>query len=150
MGVVIDHVAVVGINIIINTYDIGFTDNGEVIGKLGSVGGWIVLNDGPIFAPERTTGFIGIACGDMRDHFVVDCFRNTHCEIWFCYHNIFASKLSSRVCRSRVHRSSLRYFQPPSASSTTILPCCILSATRKAACRDAPQDGPAKMPSWSL
>src|SRR5690348_11671795 len=112
---------------------------------LGSVSGWIVLDHLAADAAERTTGFIRVALDDTSYHFFIDRLRNTHDKR--CYHNIFASRSSSSSSNSRVHKSSLRYFQPPSARMTTILPCCILAATRNAACSTAPQDGPAKIPS---
>ncbi len=40
-----------------------------------------------------------------------------------------------------------RYFQPPSGKSVTIVPRSIDAATRAAATRIAPHDGPAKIPS---
>src|SRR5436309_7042180 len=86
----------------------------------------------------------------MRQYLFEHVTGDTHDERFIGYHNIFASKSSSRSSSSRVHKSSLKYFQPPSARMTTILPRSKLSATRNAACRAAPHDGPAKMPSWSL
>src|SRR6185312_13287098 len=96
---------------------------------------------------QSTTGLVGVTSYDMSNHLCIDRLRYMQNEAIFSYHNIFASKSSSSSLSSRVHRSSLRYFQPPSARTTTILPCSMLDAMRKAACSDAPQDGPAKMPS---
>src|SRR5579884_2505647 len=112
---------------------------------LGSVGGWIVFDYLSTDAAKRTAGFTRVALDDTGHHFLIDRLRNTHDKR--CYHNIFASRSSSSSSSSRVHRSSLRYFQPPSARMTTILPRCMLAATRNAACNAAPQDGPAKIPS---
>src|SRR5260370_20047728 len=123
---------------------------GEIILVFGSIGGRVVFDYLAIFASQQTTGLVGIACNNVRDHLLVHCRRNMHNKTSAGHHNSFASKSSSSSANSRVHRSSLRYFQPPSARITTILPCSMLAATRSAACSTAPHDGPAKMPSWSF
>src|SRR6266516_27504 len=147
---IVDHVAVVRVDVVIDAHDIGLADNREIVRLLSGVGGRIVFDDRPILATERATGLVGIACDDMGLHLVVDRCGDTHNKTCFSYHNTFASNSPSSSRRLRVHRSSLRYFQPPSARMATILPCSMLSAIRRAACRDAPQEGPAKIPSWSL
>src|SRR5690348_6241808 len=116
---------------------------------LGSIGGWVVFHHLTVFACQQPAGFVGIASDDVRQHVGVHRPGDAHykgCFRFLRYHNNFASRSSSSVSRSRVHRSSLRYFQPPSARMTTILLRSMLDATRSA----APQDGPAKMPSWSF
>src|SRR4051794_29153481 len=55
-----------------------------------------------------------------------------------------ASRISSK---SVVYVPAERYFQPPSGSRATIVPERILRASRAAATRTAPHDGPPKMPS---
>src|SRR5258708_4375745 len=147
MGMIINHIAIILINIIINAYHIGFADNREIIGELGGIRRWIILDHQFTLTTKRSTGFVRITSHDMRNHLAIKSFGNTYNKTSFSYHKIFASKSSSSVSNSRVHRSSLRYFHPPSARIVTILPRSILAATRIAACRDAPQEGPAKMPS---
>src|SRR5690242_4716121 len=115
----------------------------------GSIGSRIMLDDTLSHAAQRATGFVGIARNDMLYHLLVDCLWNMN-DKTFSYHNNFASKLSSTLSRFMVQRSSLRYFHPPSASRVTILQRSILLAIRSAAWSDAPQEGPAKMPSWSF
>src|SRR5581483_4335532 len=150
VGVVVDHLAVVFFDVVEDVEQVVGGDDGEVVGLLGGVGGRIVLDYPTIFAAQRAAGFIGIARYDMRGHLIVQCPGDTHDKGCVIYHNNTASKSSSSCSISRVHRSSLRYFQPPSARITTILPRSMLAATRRAACRAAPHDGPAKMPSWSF
>src|SRR5260370_25984873 len=123
---------------------------GEIILVFGSIGGRVVFDYLAIFASQQTTGLVGIACNNVRDHLLVHCRRNRHNKTSAGHHNSFASKSSSSSSNSRVHRSSLRYFQPPSARITTILPCSMLSATRRPACSTPPHDGPAKIPSSSF
>ena len=55
-----------------------------------------------------------------------------------------ASSISSRFVE---YVPADRYFQPPSGSSATIVPDSISAATRAAATRTAPHDGPPKIPS---
>src|SRR5258708_6973224 len=147
MRMVIDHCTIIIVDIIVNPHQVGFTDNREIVGMLGGVGGRIVFDDKGINAADGSAALVGIGHGDMGEHFRVGSAGNTYNKCFTCYHNNLASNSSSTVSRSRVQRSSLRYFQPPSARMTTILPCSRLDATRKAACKAAPQDGPAKIPS---
>src|SRR5579863_4271611 len=120
---------------------------GEIVGMLGGISGRVVFDDLTILARQHTTGFVGIARDDVCQHIGIHRRGNTYFKRRFIYHNSLASKSSSSSPSSRVQRSSLRYFQPPSAKMTTIFPCSILAPTRKAACNAAPQDGPAKIPS---
>src|ERR1051326_7032919 len=92
---VIDHIAIVGIDIIINTHDIGLADDGEIIGMLGGIGGGIVLDGYAVNATESAASFIGIARDDMGKHLVIHRFRNTHHKTVLSYHKIFASNVSS-------------------------------------------------------
>ena len=64
-------------------------------------------------------------------------------------HHQFTPPSSDVPCRrSRVvNVPADRYFQPPSGSSATIVPPPSSRASRAAATRTAPHDGPAKMPS---
>src|ERR1700730_4891853 len=117
---------------------------------LGGVGGRVVVDYLTVFACQQAAGFVGVARCHMCQHLFIHPTGNTHDKWFAAYHKILASKSSSSSSSARVHKSSLRYFQPPSARITTILPCSMLAATRRAAWRAAPQDGPAKMPSWSL
>src|SRR5579875_2773892 len=116
----------------------------------GSIGGWIVFYNQRINASQNSTALVRVGRGDMGEHLRVQSARNAHNKRITCYHNNLASNSSSRLSRLRVQRSSLRYFQPPSARITTILPRSRLDATRRAAWSAAPQEGPAKMPSWSF
>src|SRR4029078_12825697 len=59
------------------------------------------------------------------------------------------SRSASISSRSRVKVPALRYFQPPSGSSATIVPDVIRWASRAAATSTAPQNGPPKIPSRS-
>src|SRR5215467_15863259 len=144
------HLAIVLFDIQVDAQQVLRVNLGEIIFVCGSIGGGVVLDYLAVFASQQTTGFIGIACNNVRDHLLVHCRRDTHNKTCAGHHNSFASKSPSSSSNSRVHRSSLRYFQPPSARITTILPCSMLAATRSAACSTAPHDGPAKMPSWSF
>src|SRR5260221_10693934 len=117
---------------------------------LGSISSWVMLHDLTTTVTKGTTTFIWITLHNMGKHGLIDSIGNMYyetCIYSMNYHNSFASNSSSSLLMSRVHRSSLRYFQPPSARMTTILPLSIFSATRIAACKAAPQDGPAKIPS---
>src|SRR5579859_7134502 len=105
------------------------------------VGGGIIFEDLAILACQKPTGFVGISRLNMCHHLLVHVAGDTHYKGFKGYHKIFASKISSSSSSSRVHKSSLRYFQPPSARMTTILPRSKLSAARNAACRAAPHDG---------
>src|SRR5438132_13190619 len=117
----------------------------------GGIDGRVVFDYATIFACQQAAGFVGVTGHHVGQHLIVHCPGDTHDKLFITgYHRILASKSSSSSSRSRVHKSSLRYFQPASARMTTILPCSKLSAARNAACRAAPHDGPAKMPSWSL
>jgi hypothetical protein len=42
--VIIDHLTVVGVDVIENTHQIGLSNNREVVWMQGSIGGWIVLH----------------------------------------------------------------------------------------------------------
>src|SRR6266480_6990332 len=113
----------------------------------GSISGRVVFDYSAIFACQEAAGFVGVTGHHVRHHLIVHCPGDTHDKLFITgYHRILASKFSSSSSRSRVHKSSLRYFQPPSAKMTTILPRSKLEATRKAAWRAAPQEGPAKIP----
>src|SRR6266699_6860977 len=144
------HLAVVLFDIQVDAQQVLRVNLGEIIFVFGSVGGRVVLDHLSILASQQTAGLVGIARNNVRDHLLVHCRRDTHDKTSAGHHNSFASKSSSSSANSRVHRSSLRYFQPPSARITTILPCSMLAATRSAACSTAPHDGPAKMSSWSF
>src|SRR2546423_13646557 len=114
----------------------------------GSISGQVVFDYSTIFACQEAAGFVGVTGHHVRHHLIVHGPGDAHDKLFISgYHKILASKSSSSSSSSRVHRSSLRYFQPPSARMTTILPWSKLSAARNAACRAAPHDGPAKMPS---
>src|SRR6266700_2587121 len=45
MRMIIDHIAIVRINIIVNTYNVGFADNREIIRMFGSISGRIIFYD---------------------------------------------------------------------------------------------------------
>src|SRR5579875_1215285 len=128
---IIDHITIITIDIIINAYQVGLGDNREIIRLVGGIGGRIVLDDQAILAADDATALVGIALHDMGHHLLINRLRDTHHErgvLHLSYHNTFASKLSSSSSNSSVHRSSLKYFQPPSARMTTIFACSSFSA----------------------
>src|SRR5256885_16151837 len=113
---------------------------------LGSISGRVVFDYSTIFACQQATGLVGVTGHHMRHHLIVHCPGDTHDKLFITgYHRILASKFSSSSSRSRVHKSSLRYFQPPSAKMTTILPRSKLSPARNAACSAAPHNDPPQM-----
>src|SRR6266487_3920800 len=144
------HLAIVLVDIQVDAQQVLRVNLGEIIFVFGSIGGRVVLDYQAVLTRQQTAGLVRIACNNVCDHLLVHCCRNMYNKTCAGHHNSFASKPSSSSSNSRVHKSSLRYFQPPSARITTILPCSMLAATRRAACNAAPHDGPAKMPSWSF
>ena len=78
--------------------------------------------------PEAAGSPVAVrTCGDRRD---------------VSHQRLSRSTESASPSRSRVQMSSDRYFQPPSASSTTIVPCSMVAATRWAAADHAPGRDP--------
>src|ERR1700738_3831430 len=108
----------------------------------GSIGGRVVLDNPAILACQHSTRFIGITCHHVRYHLFIHGCRDMHDKCFITgYHKIFASKSSSSSSNSRVHRSSLRYFQPPSARITTIFPLSRLPPPPTSASEVARQEG---------
>src|SRR5438067_13728931 len=100
----------------------------------GSISSRVVFDYSTIFACQEATGLVGVTGHHVRHHLIVHCLGDTHDKLFITgHHRILASKSSSSSSRSRVHKSSLRYFQPPWATMTTILPRSRLSAARNAA-----------------
>ena len=64
------------------------------------------------------------------------------------YHQAVSSGCIIRASISSFHGPVARYFHPPSAKMTAMLPPSIRSAMRWAQCSTAPEETPAKMPSF--
>src|SRR5690348_14163104 len=95
----------------------------------GGIDGRVVFDYLAILAGKQAAGFVRVTGRHVRHHFIEHCSGNTHDKLFTgSYHKILASKSSSSSSSLRVHRSSLRYFQPPSARITTTLPWSKLSA----------------------
>src|SRR5215469_1988553 len=124
------HLAIVLFDIQVNAQQVLRVNLGEIIFVFSSIGSRVVLDYLAILARQQATGLVGIPCNNVRDHILVHCRRNTHNKTSAGHHSSFTSKSSSSSSNSRVHKSSLRYFQPPSARITTILPRSMLAATR--------------------
>src|SRR5258706_5238429 len=95
MGVIINHFAVILVDILKDTQQIGLAYNGEIIGMFGGVSGRVVLNYPTVLVAQGATGLVRIACHHVRHHLIVDCSRDTNDKTFFNYHNNFASRSSS-------------------------------------------------------
>src|SRR5579863_720202 len=115
MRMIVDHLTIILIDIVVDAHEVCLSDNREVVWMLSSISSRVMLHDLITTATKSATTFIWITLHNMGEHGLIDCMGDVYYETCICsmsYHNSFASNSSSSLLMSRVHRSSLRYFQP--------------------------------------